>query len=80
MLKMSFYDGTLDRKRAKEVILGSNKPCEYTFGYTWKNPTTHNKPISKKDAVKIIDDGGFLDITEEENRFHLNAFSENDMW
>ena len=80
MLKMSFYDGSLDRNKAKEFVAETNKPLRYTYGFSYRNPTTHNKPITKEEALKIIDDQGFLDITEEQEYVHLNAYSENDMW
>ena len=80
MLKMSFYNGTLDKNKAKSVILESDKPCVYTYGLGYRNPTTYRKSISKEDAIEIIEDEGFLDITEEDNAFHLNGFSSNDMW
>ena len=80
MMKMSFYNGTLNRKEAKEFIKNSSKPCVYTYGLGFRNPTTHRKPITKEKALEIIDNEGFLDITEETTVIHLNAFSENDMW
>lgn len=80
MLKMSFYDGTLDREKAIEVIKNTDKPCEYTYGYAYRNPTTHNKPISRDEAIRIVNEESLLDIDEFENRIHLNAFSSNDMW
>ena len=80
MLKMSFYNGTLDRVKAKEVIANSNKELKYTYGFGYRNPTTHKKPIDKLEAYRIIDKEGFLDITEYEDYIHLNAYSDNDMW
>lgn len=80
MLRMSFYDGTLKKEEAKEVIGKSSKPCVYTLGFTWKNPTTYKKPISKETAIKIIDEECYLNITEEEDFIHLNAFTSNDMF
>lgn len=80
MLKMSFYDGTLDRSKAKGFIYGTSKPLKYTFGLGYRNPTTHNKPISKDEAIKIIDTKSLLDIEEHDDYVHLNAYSANDMW
>ena len=80
MMKMSFYDGTLNEAKAKEFVLASDKPCIYTYGLGFRSPTTHRKPITKEQALEIIDKEGFLDITEETNVIHLNAFSDNDMW
>lgn len=80
MLKMSFYDGTLNRAAAKEVIANTDKPIKYTFGLGYRNPTTNREPITKEKAFKIIDTEGLLDITEYEEFIHLNAYSDNDMF
>ena len=80
MIKMSFYDGTLNREIAKNTILTTSKPVKYTYGFGYRNPTTHNKPITKDEAVKIIETESLLDITEHEDYIHLNGYSENDMW
>ena len=80
MLKMSFYHGTLNKQKAIEVIKESEKPCVYTLGFSWKNPTTYREPVTEEKAIDIIKNADLLDITEEEKVFHLNAFSGNDMW
>ena len=80
MLKMSFYDGTLDRAKAKDYINTSNKPCQYTYGLGYRNPTTNHKPITKIEAMEIIDRESLLDIDEYADYIHLNAYSGNDMW
>ena len=80
MLKMSFYNGTLNRTKAKEFIAETSKPLKYTYGLGYRNPTTNHKPITKAQAMEIIDQENFLDINEYEDYIHLNAFSENDMW
>ena len=80
MLKMSFHNGTLDRQKAIEIIKESEKTCVYTSGYSWKNPTTYRESITKEQATDIIKNEDLLDITEEDEVFHLNAFSGNDMW
>lgn len=80
MLKMSFYDGTLNREEAKEYILNSEKPCKYTYGLGYRNPATDHIFITKEEAIKIIDTESLLDIKEHDTYIHLNAFSANDMW
>ena len=80
MLKMSFYDGTLDRDKAKGFIYGTSKPLKYTYGLGFRNPATNKEPISKDRALKIIGTQSLLDITEYDDFVHLNAFSDNDMW
>ena len=80
MLKMSFFDGTLNREKAKEYILNSEKPCRYTYGLGYRNPTTHNIFITKEEALEIIAKESLLDVREHDTYIHLNAYSSNDMW
>ena len=79
MIKMSFYDGTLDRVRAKEVVEASEKPLMFRFGFAYKG--TEKRPITKEKALSIIEDSGnYLDIEESETEILLNTYSSNDMW
>lgn len=80
MLNMSFYNGTLNKDVAKDFIANSNKQCIYTYGFAYRNPTTHKVPINKDKALQIIDKESYLDVKEEEKVIHLNAYSSNDMW
>lgn len=80
MLNMSFYNGTLKRDVLKAVIETTEKPIVYTYGYAWKNPTIHRKPVTKEQALDIVKEEDLLDAKEEESCIHLNAFSSNDMW
>lgn len=80
MLEMSFYNGTLDREKAKKIIAETAKPLKYTYGLSYRNPTTHNKPITKDEAIRIIENQSLLDIEDKGEYIHLNAYSSNDMW
>ena len=80
MLKMSFYDGTLNRDMLIAVIETTDKPIVYTYGLIYRHPTTYRKPVSKKEAVNIVKKESLLDATEEETCIHLNAFGDSDMW
>jgi hypothetical protein len=80
MLKMSFSNGTLNEEKAKEVILNTDKELRYTHGLSFRKPSTYKKPITKEEAIRIIDKGDFLDIDEYEDYIHLNTFSDNDLW
>lgn len=77
---MSFYSGTLDRAKAKVIIQKSSRPLSYTYGFSYRNPTTNHVPKTMEQAFEIIDNESYLDITFSENEIHLNAFSGNDMW
>ena len=80
MLKMSFFDGTLNREKAKEYILNSGKPCRYTYGFGYRSPGTDKIFITKEEALEIIAKESFLDVKEHDTYIHLNAYSSNDMW
>lgn len=80
MLKMSFYNGTLDKDVLIDNVISAGKPILYTFGYTWKHPTIYKRPVSVEKAISIIEKEDFLDATEYVDHIHLNAFSGNDLW
>ena len=80
MLKMSFYDGTLNRKVLRAAVETTDKEIVYTHGLIFRHPTTYRKPISKTEAFRIIDNESLLDATEEANCIHLNSYGESDMW
>ena len=79
MLEMSFYKGTLDRAKAREVVEVSEKPLMFRYGFAFRG--AEKRPITKEKALSIIDDSGnYLHITETDNEILLNTFSSNDMW
>ncbi len=78
MLKMSFYDGTLNRVTAKEVIEKTDKTLMYRYGYAYRG--AEKRPITKEAALKIVSKEMLLDIDESESEIVLNAYSSNDMW
>lgn len=78
--KMSFYDGTFDPVRAVAIIEKSSRKCIYTYGLGYRNPTTHNAPRTKKEAISIVRTGGFMDIYFKENVISINEYSDNDLW
>lgn len=80
MLKMSFYDGTLDRKELIHFINKTNKTIKYTFGLLYRDPATKYKPISKQEAIAIANNADLLDAEEREDFLHLNAYHINDMY
>lgn len=79
MLNMSFYNGTLNRPEAADVVRASNKTLYHRYGFAYRG--AEKRPISKENALKIIEDtGNYLDVTETDNEILLNTFSSNDMW
>lgn len=80
MIKMSFYDGTLDRAKAKEIVTTTEKEFKYTSGLRYRNPTTCDVPITREKALELIETESFLDIDEYEDYIHFNTYSANDMW
>lgn len=80
MIKMSFYNGTLDKNKLKEFIKTTDKDIRYTYGFEYRSPTTHKVLIDKERAINITENESFLDAYEFEDYLHLNAYSGNDMW
>lgn len=80
MIKMSFYDGTLDREKLIKFISDTDKPIRYTVGFSYRNPTTNKVLIDKDTAIKIAKEESLLDATENEEYLHLNSYTANDMW
>lgn len=79
MLNMSFYNGTLNRPEAADVVRASNKTLYHRYGFAYRG--AEKRPISKENALKIIEDiENYLDVTETDNEILLNTYSSNDMW
>lgn len=79
MLSMSFYDGTLDREIAIEIVEKTDKKLYHRYGFAYRGAEA--RPISKEKALGIIKDrGNWLDIDESDDNIILNTFSSNDMW
>ena len=79
MLKMSFYDGTLNREKAKELIEKTQKNITFAHGYEYRGEK--RKERTKEKAIKIINNkGNYLDVEEYENEIFLNTFSSNDLF
>lgn len=79
MLKMSFYDGTLNRDEAAQVVKKTDKELYHRYGYAYRG--AEKKSISRENALKIIrDTGNYLDVCETETEILLNTYSEMDMW
>lgn len=79
MLNMSFYNCTLNRPEAADVVRASNKTLYHRYGFAYRG--AEKRPISKENALKIIEDiGNYLDVTETDNEILLNTYSSNDMW
>lgn len=77
MLKMSFYNGTLDRVKAREIVAATEKTLKYRYGFEYRGAEA--VPISKEKALAVIEKEGYLDIDETETEIVLNAYSSNDM-
>lgn len=78
-MRMSFYNGTLDRAKLKELVKAADD-IRYTFGLAYRNPTTNRVRITKEQALEIIKTESLLDADDEQGYLHLNAYSDNDMW
>lgn len=72
MLKMSFYNGTLNQTEAKEVIEKTDKTLMYRCGYAYRG--AKKRSITKEEALKIVDRAILLDIDETETEIVLNEY------
>ena len=52
MLNMSFYNGTLNRPEAADVVRASNKTLYHRYGFAYRG--AEKRPISKENALKIM--------------------------
>lgn len=50
MIKMSFYDGTLDRAKAREVVEASEKPLMFRYGFAFRG--AEKRHITKEKSIK----------------------------
>ena len=69
-----------NNKIIEYVLSTTNKRLLYTYGLSYRQPTTYKKPISNTEAMNIFKKGGLLDVTEFDDYIHLNEYSANDMW
>ena len=77
MLKMSCYNGTLDRTKAKQVVESTDKILKYRLGFAYRGAKAI--PIEKEKALLIIENECCLDVDETDTEIVLNAYTSNDM-
>lgn len=77
---MSFYNGTLNIVLACAVILKTKKPIRYTYGLSYRNPTTNKVLITKESAINHVRTGGNIDVRATTDTIYINEYSANDMW
>ena len=77
MLQMSFYNGTLDRTKAKRVVESTDKILKYRLGFAYRGAKA--VPIEKEKALHIIENECCLDVDETDTEIVLNAYTSNDM-
>lgn len=77
MLQMSFYNGTLDRTKAKRVVESTDKILKYRLGFAYRGAKA--VPIEKEKALHIIENESCLDVDETDTEIVLNAYTSNDM-
>lgn len=77
MLKMSFYNGTLDRAKAKEVVESTDKTLKYRLSFAYRGAKAI--PIEKEKALHVIENECCLDVDETDTEIVLNAYTSNDM-
>ena len=82
MLKYSFMSkySNCSKDEILDLVKITNKPCKYTYGFKYRNPTTYEVPISREEAIKTITNDIVIDVTEREDFIDINGYSEMDMW
>ena len=79
-IKMSFYRGTFNKEKLVKFINETDKDIRYTFGLSYRNPTTNKVKITKAEALQIIETESLLDADEYDNALYLNAYHANDLF
>lgn len=81
--KYSFFSSeysNCNQDEMREFMKTTNKQFVYTYGLSYRKPTTYRKPITKEEALNYFTKLGMIDVTEEDECVHVEEFSENDMW
>lgn len=81
MIRYSCYSSAYDTATKDEVenfLKTTNKPFKYTYGFEYRNPTTHRVPITREQALKYWHE--CADVCEYDDFVHIQQFSANDMW
>lgn len=82
----SFYgdDGEYTKKEVINLIKTKfgGYEFEYTYGLEYRKPTTNHVKIDKNQAIQKIKDNSLVEVElyDEKNLIHVNAYSCNDMW
>lgn len=50
MLEMSFYKGTLDRAKAREVVEASEKPLMFRYGFAFRG--AEKRPYNQRKSIE----------------------------
>lgn len=50
MLEMSFYKGTLDRAKAREVVEASEKPLMFRYGFAFRG--SREKTYNQRKSIE----------------------------
>ena len=81
MLKYSFMSrySNCNKEDAIDLIKNTDKDFVYTYGLSYKGPSTYRVPITRDEALNYAK-SGIVDITEENNVIHINRYSGNDLF
>ena len=81
MLKYTFYNKNncnCTREDCKRLVESTEKKILWTYGFSFRNPTINKEPITKEQALTLLEDS-FMDFDEYEDYIHINTYSANDM-
>lgn len=74
-----FYKNTLDIPFLEQVIKKTDRKITYTYGLSFRNPTTNHKPISKELALEYLKHS-MISVRATKDEVNINEVSETDMW
>lgn len=60
-----------------------DEPILLTIGLSYRNPNTHNKPLTHEEAIEWAKNHGnnyTLEASTYNGAHHLNAYTANDLW
>lgn len=66
----------------KRYLSKTREGILFTVGLSYRNPTTHNKPLDYEQAVEMLDKYRywFLEAVHDGSKLSVTALSDNDLW
>ena len=74
--------GFVSARAIKRYLAKNREGILFTVGFAYRNPTTHDEPLSYEQAIKMLDTYRywFLEAEHDGKQLRVTALSDNDMW